>query len=126
MLLDNLSVGVDIEDVSRFEKYAEDRNAEFVKKIYTENEINYCFRSKHPAKHLAARFCAKEAIYKAMSCLGFSDISFQDCEIVNEKNGAPKVVFLSEKFKNKVAVRISLSHSKTNAIAQVIAERLFP
>lgn len=124
MVLENLSVGVDIEDISRFEKYAQDRECEFVKKIYTENEIDYCFRSKHPAKHLAARFCAKEAIYKAVSSLGFSDISFHDCEIVNSKNGAPSVVFLSEKYKNKLSVKISLSHSKTNAIAQVIAERI--
>jgi len=124
MVLENLSVGVDIEEISRFEKYVQNRECEFVKKIYTENEIDYCFRSKHPAKHLAARFCAKEAIYKALSSLGFSGISFRDCEIINNEQGAPEVIFLSEKLRNKVRAKISLSHSRTNAIAQVVAERL--
>ncbi|MBR6163676.1 holo-ACP synthase [bacterium] len=124
MVLENLSVGVDIEEISRFEKYASDRNGEFIKKVYTEREAEYCFKSKHPEKHLAARFCAKEAIYKALSSLGFSKISFQDCEIINNEQGAPEVIFLSEKLRNKVRAKISLSHSRTNAIAQVIAEKL--
>ena len=119
MVLDKIGIGVDIEEISRFEKYTED--SEFVKKVYTKNEIDYCFKSKQFAKHLTARFCAKEAIYKALSSLGFSGISFQDCEVINLETGAPQIIFLNEKLK-KVRAKISLSHSKTTATAFVIAE----
>lgn len=119
MVLDKIGIGVDIEEICRFEKY--DENSEFVKKVYTKNELDYCFRTKNCAKHLAVRFCAKEAVYKALSSLGLSGISFQDCEVINLESGAPEVIFLSEKLK-KVRAKISLSHSKTTAVAQVIAE----
>lgn len=123
MFIDKIGIGTDVEEISRFEKYTGDKENEFVKKVYTQNEIEYCFKTKNSAKHLAARFCAKEAVYKALSSLGFSEISFQDCEIINLESGAPTVVFLNERLKD-VRAKISLSHSKTTAIAQVIAEMM--
>ncbi len=119
MLLDKIGIGVDVEEIARFEKY--DAESDFAKKVYTKKELEYCFKNKQSAKHLAVRFCAKEAVYKALSSLGFSGISFQDCEVRNLESGAPEVVFLSQKLKN-VRAKISLSHSKTTAVAQVVAE----
>lgn len=119
MNIRDLGVGVDIEDVKRFEKYSEDKNNTFLKKVYTPNEIEYCFKSKDPAKHLAVRFCAKEAIYKAFCSLGVLNLGFQDVEIVNDSNKVPEVVFLNEKIKD-YGCKLSLSHNKDKAIANVI------
>lgn len=119
MDISGLGVGVDIEDVKRFEPYSLDRESAFVKKIYTSNEIEYCYKSKNPAKHLAVRFCAKEAIYKAFCSVGVFNLTFQDVEIVNDSNRVPQVVFLSEKIKG-YGCKLSLSHNRDKAVASVI------
>ena len=119
MNIDALGVGVDIEDIARFEKYSKDKEHSFLKKVYTENEIEYCFQSKSPATHLAARFCAKEAIYKAFCSVGVFGLGFQDVEIVNDSSRVPQVRFLSDRL-DGYSCKISLSHSKDNAAASVI------
>lgn len=119
MDLNEIGIGVDIENVKRFEKYAKDKNDAFIKKIYSQNEIDYCFKSKTPAKHLAARFCAKEAIYKALCSIGILDLGFKDIEIIHNANSVPQVIFLNEKHK-QCQCKLSLSHSKENAVASAI------
>ena len=58
-------VGVDIEEISRFENKTLENDSHFLYKIYTQNELDYCFSNAQPARHLAARFCAKEEIGRA-------------------------------------------------------------
>ena len=48
----------------------------FLNKIYTENELDYCFSNAQPARHLAARFCAKEAVVKALSNILNKNLSY--------------------------------------------------
>ena len=117
MNIEKIGIGVDIEEVKRFEKYAVD--SAFVKKIYTPNEIEYCFSSKRPSKHLAVRFCAKEAIYKAFCSVGLTNLGFQDVEIINDSNSVPRIVFLSEKT-NGYSAKLSLSHGKEQAVESVV------
>lgn len=119
MDLENFGIGVDIESINRFKKYANDKNGAFVKKIYTQNEINYCFLGKTPEIHLAARFCAKEAVYKALCSIGETTLHFQDIEILNNSNKVPYVHFLNDKFK-QFSCKLSLSHSKDNALASAL------
>ena len=57
-MINNLSVGVDIEEISRFNKYALDKNNPYLLKIFTKNELSYSFKDKQTAAHLAVRFCA--------------------------------------------------------------------
>lgn len=119
MNLNDVGIGVDIENVKRFEKYSKDKDDAFVKRVYSENEIKYCFKSKNPAKHLAVRFCAKEAVYKALCSVGVLDLGFKDIEIVHNKNKVPQVIFLNDKYKN-CKCKLSLSHSRESAIASAI------
>ncbi len=118
MLSEDFSVGVDIESVERFEKYSNDKNCPFIKRIFSEKEIDYCFKSKNTSSHLAARFCAKEAVYKALSALG-KNIFYSEIEILNCENGIPKINILRPGFENYI-FKISLSHGNGNAIASVI------
>lgn len=115
----DFSIGTDIEDISRFDKYAKDKNEPFVQRIFTENEIEYCFSFKNPAPHLAVRFSAKEAVYKALCSLGLANIEFSQIEIFNEKNGVPKVRLLKAIAEN-LDFRLSLSHGNGNSLASVI------
>lgn len=41
-MLENFGVGIDIIDVTRFERIPIDENFQFYKKIFQESEINYC------------------------------------------------------------------------------------
>lgn len=118
-MINNFSVGVDIEEISRFDKYVLDKNKACLLKIFTLNELNYSFKDKQFAAHLAVRFCAKEAVYKSLSVNGKVNIKFSEIEILNKKNGVPFVNILNENFSH-YSFNLSLSHSKNNAIAYVV------
>ena len=81
--------GTDIIEISRIQKSIEKSGENFIKLMYTPNEIKYC-ESKKAAKyyHYAGRFAAKEAIFKAVSTLldDKFDISWQNAEVVNDEN----------------------------------------
>ena len=116
----DFAVGTDIETISRFEKYANSRELALKLGVFSSAELDYCFSSAKCAQHLAARFCAKEAIYKAFSVLGVENIpNFKEIEILNLPSGAPFVNFLNKDFE-KFTCRLSLSHSKDNAVAFVV------
>lgn len=113
--------GTDIIEIERIKKSIEDKKEIFLNKIYTSSEIKYC-ESKNNAKyqHYAARFAAKEAIFKAISetLENKYDITWTDVEIVNDANGKPKVNFINKKFETQC--EISISHCKTYAVATAI------
>lgn len=116
---DSFGIGVDIEEICRFEKYAKSKDEHFLRRILTESEIEYCFKNKTPASHIAARFCAKEAIYKAFCSVGISNLTFKDVEILNDKQGIPYANFLSDKTDGFIC-KLSLSHSRSTAVANVV------
>jgi len=117
--------GVDIVEVKRVKAAVKRYGRRFLDKIYTEREIDYCRSKGAPEQHLAARFAAKEAVYKAFGGGGKITIAWTDVEIINEKNGKPKVILkgsakrLMDKRKIMKAV-ISLSHTKNYAVGNCI------
>ena len=70
---------------------------------------------KYKYQHLAARFAAKEAVYKALATGWNKDVGWQNIEISNEPNGMP-IVNLHGKLKkflsNDKNLKISMSHSR--------------
>ena len=118
----NLAIGIDLEDVKRFSKFVRIRNKKssknFLSKVYTKKELDYCFSKPKPSQHLAARFCAKEAIIKAFLSKG-KKIAQTDIEILNDKIGVPKAKILNKKLA-KTKILLSLSHSNDEAAAFVI------
>ena len=121
MDIKNLAVGIDIEDINRFEKYSVDKNNRFLTKIFTKSEIDYCFSYKAPAKHLAARYCAKEACVKALTKLGIKDVYYNEIEVYRDTFGGVSIRLLNNKKYTKIMLQVSLSHSKDTAAANVLA-----
>ena len=120
-------IGTDIVSVSRIQEAWQKHGDNFLHKILTESEINYCLGKANTTQHLAGRFAAKEAILKALGT-GLSDgISWQDINIIS--NGGPCVAELSGRAKaiaqkfNIVKIFISISHEKEYANAMCIMER---
>ena len=110
-----IGIGIDIIEIDRIKESVDDYGEQFLHKIYTENEIKYCLSKNDKYQHLAARFAAKEAIYKAISSNWQSELSWQDMEIINAPNGMPEVKFRGhlEKFlSTDKELKISMSHSR--------------
>lgn len=120
----DVMVGNDIIEVNRIKESIESLGEKFLNRVYTEKEIKYCENTKEMKyQHYAARFAAKEAIFKAISPLlkDKFDISWRDIEILNNKQGRPYATILKENVK-KVNIDISMSHIKEYAIATAVVK----
>ena len=118
----DIKCGVDIIEVDRIKEAIEKHKEKFLNRIFTNKEIEYCSeKNKMKYQHFAARYAAKEAIFKAISeCFENKyNVIWTDIEILNDKNGRPFVRFYNEKLKD-VKIDISLSHIKDYAIANCI------
>ena len=117
MNFDNISIGTDIEQISRFQDKPLEKDAHFLNRIFTPSELEYCFSHGIPAQHLCARFCAKEAIVKALSDFEIKDVFYGDIEISNLQSGKPCAKI--QKYPD-VKIKLSLSHTKDTAICVAI------
>jgi len=130
-MLPNMDVrcGIDIADVSRFEKIVKDDNTSFIAKCFTESEIEYCEASKNPAKkaeRYAARFAAKEAVGKALGTGLLSEgVGMHDIEVLKDSKGAPVIKLTGGALKHAdeigmASVSVSLSHDGGIAAAYCV------
>ena len=109
-------VGIDLLEVDRLEQ-ALARRPRLAERLFTDAEREYASTRARPVMHLAARFCAKEAVAKA---LGLTAWSFLDVEVVATE-AAPEVR-LSGSAAERAAelgatVCVSLTHTETFAAA---------
>lgn len=115
-----VQTGVDIIEVERIQKAIELQGDKFLHRVFTREEIAYCNNTKMMKyQHFAARFAAKEAVYKAISsklCADEKDI-WTKIEITNDFTGKPIVNIESLHLKNIESMDLSLSHLKEYAIA---------
>jgi holo-[acyl-carrier protein] synthase len=113
------SVGIDLLEIQRLERALE-RRPRLAERLFTDGERAYAATRARPGQHLAARFCAKEAVAKA---LGLTAWSFRDVEVISN-GGAPTVRLhgaVAERAASLgVAVNISLTHSTTDAAAVAV------
>ena len=110
--------GTDIVEISRIKSDIESNGDRFLNRIYTPKEIQYCeSRGLQKYQSYAARFAAKEAIYKAISDYINFEYSWKDFEVLNDTRGKP---YINLNFKIK-ELEISLSHCKEYAVANVVA-----
>ena len=104
--------GTDIIEIERIKKSIQNYEEKFKKNIYTEIE-------GQKFQHYAARFAAKEAIFKAISKKLNENYSWTDFEIINDDKGKPEVV-LKTVIPEIQSIDISMSHCKEYAIATVV------
>lgn len=118
-----MRTGIDITRIKRFKKFL--KNEKFLNKVFTEKEIEHILQNKTEIgklERLAGKFCAKEAILKALGTGIGNGIKLKEIEILSDENLRPKV-FLYSNAKQKFAVLklneidISISHDAGMAIA---------
>jgi holo-[acyl-carrier protein] synthase len=116
-----VSVGIDLLEIDRLERALERRPA-LAQRLFTEPERRYAASRARPGQHLAARFCAKEAVAKA---LGLESWSFKDVEVLAAKGGPPEVRLSGAAAARAsalgVRVSVSLTHSRSQAAAVALA-----
>ena len=117
--------GIDIIEISRIKNAVLRWKDSFLKRIFTENEINYSQAKKFSYQHLAARFAAKEAVLKAIGDSSIHQINLREVEVLNDKSGKPfiRLSGAAKKIKEKKKISdiiISMSHTHKLAVANAI------
>ncbi len=114
-------IGVDLLEIDRLERALE-RRPRLAARLFTEAEQAYAAARARPGEHLAARFCAKEAVAKA---LRLEHWSWREVEVVNSEDGSPRVCLsgavAARADELGVQVHVSLTHTRREAAAVAIA-----
>jgi len=108
--------GVDIIEVKRVRQAAQKWGNDFLKRIFTDKELKNANSRVAKYEHLAGRFAAKEAVFKALLD---KEISWKDIEISNDKEGKP-ICTLLRRVKKNCQIHISISHVKNYAVASAV------
>jgi holo-[acyl-carrier protein] synthase len=111
-----IGTGVDITEVKRLREAVEKWGNAFLDRVFTKEELENAKTRGSLYQHLAGRFAAKEAVFKAM---GDAELSWKDVEILNDSEGKPYCQILNGRGK-KIDVHISISHVKNYAVANAI------
>ncbi len=126
-----LGLGCDIIEVERIRGVLERQGERFLNRVFTAEEKAYCLPMKHPHKHLAARFAAKEAVSKAFSTGIGAELSWTSVSVYHGERHQP-LVRLDEKGRallEKVGgtdVHLTLAHTEGNAMAVAAIVRATP
>lgn len=106
-------------EIGRLER-ALDRHPRLAERLFTENERSYAAVRGRPGLHLAARFCAKEAVAKA---LGLGGWRFRDVEVV-AGGEAPAIALRGAAARRARALGVtplvSLTHERSMAAAAAV------
>lgn len=122
-----LGIGVDIIEIDRIKSVIDRFDRRFLNKIYTENEINYCINKANKYQHFAARFAAKEAIYKALSEAEQKLANWKNIEVFNQNNGFPIVKTygkLKEYLSDDKEIKLSISHSENYVVCFAVINKI--
>jgi holo-[acyl-carrier protein] synthase len=122
-----IGIGVDLVDCNRIQNSIDRFGERFLKRVFTEGEIAYSNSMKFPARHLAARFAAKEALSKAFGTGIGKAMGWRDLDVRKKESGEPYVVLSggAERMANEQEVGrvwVSLSHTDESAMATIVLE----
>ncbi|HUT85534.1 MAG TPA: holo-ACP synthase [Elusimicrobiales bacterium] len=109
-------IGIDIIEVERIRELIA-KNDNFLRRMFTDDELKYCLGKKNQDERLAVRFAAKEAGWKAARIKG---LALRDIKIVKSTGGRPTLKCKDARAKN-LEFHVSLSHTSRYGCAMVIA-----
>jgi holo-[acyl-carrier protein] synthase len=122
-----IGTGVDLVECVRIQRSIDRFGDRFLHRVFTDGEIEYSMSMKFPARHLAARFAAKEAVSKAFGTGIGKAMGWRDIDVRKKPSGEPFLVFsgsaqeLAAK-RGVTSALITLSHTEHHAMAAVVLE----
>ena len=117
-----LGLGSDLTDIERIRGVLERQGDRFLERVFTEEERAYCLGMKHPHKHLAARFAAKEAVSKAFTTGIGAELGWKSISVYHGLRHEPLIRLDAQgeallKHVGGTQVLLTLSHTETAAMA---------
>jgi holo-[acyl-carrier protein] synthase len=119
-----LGLGFDLVEVSRIERAVARWGEAFLTYVFTDREVKDCGAGRGRFQRLAVRFCAKEAVFKALG-RGRPALGWLDVEVVRMPSGRPEVVLGGKalefaRLHGVASVLVTLSHTQELAAAQAL------
>jgi holo-[acyl-carrier protein] synthase len=123
-----IGIGVDLFSVTRAEDEIDRPDHGLRDQVFTPVEIAYCEAKRYPGQHYAARFAAKEAVFKALGAVALEGQHWREVEVHSDPHTGRSRVELHGEVKKAAEqlgarrVHISLSHARDWAVASVVLE----
>jgi holo-[acyl-carrier protein] synthase len=126
-----IGIGVDLVECARIQHSIDRFSDRFLHRVFTEGEVAYSMSMKFPARHLAARFAAKEAVSKAFGTGVGKAMGWRDIDVRKKPSGEPFLVFSGgaeelAKRRGLTSALITLSHTEQHAVAMIVLEGAAP
>ncbi len=124
-----IGLGIDLVEIERAERILARHGDRALRRLLFPSEQQYVAGMVFPARHLAVRLAAKEAVYKAFQVLpGSAGIGWRDIEVVRDDEGRPTVTLHGRAqavadLAGRVRVHVSLTHTDRTAAAVAVLER---
>lgn len=124
-----VGIGIDLVQISRIKKITARWESQFLGRIFTKTERQYCLQKNSPHIHFSGRFAIKEAMLKALGTGLRDGIKWQEIETLSSPSGKPIVRLSGCALELADHLKISgiwgsISHDDDYAIGQVILEGL--
>ncbi len=122
-----IGIGIDLVECARIQRSIDRFGDRFLHRVFTDGEIEYSMSMKFPARHLAVRFAAKEAVSKAFGTGIGKAMGWRDIDVRKRPSGEPFLIFsgpaqeLAAK-RGVASALITLSHTEHHAMASVVLE----
>ena len=118
-----LRCGIDLVEIARIKRVHEGAGERFLHRVFTASERRYLARKKNPYPSMAARFAAKEAVFKALDLRG-RGATWQDVTVISLPGGRPALLLAGQTARRArelgvKRISLSLSHSRELAVAFV-------
>ena len=122
-----IGIGVDLVECSRIQHSLDRFGQRFLHRVFTDGEIAYSNSMKFPARHLAARFAAKEALSKAFGTGIGKSMGWRDIDVQKKSSGEPFLVLsggaeVLARERGITHALITLSHTDEHAMAMIVLE----
>lgn len=119
-----IGLGFDATDIPRIAATYQRYGDRFLRRVFTEGEIEYCMRHRDPVPSLAARFASKEACMKALGTGHSRGVLWKDVEVFR-RGGPPQLRLHGGAARRAAEMNVeksllTITHSEALAMAQVI------
>lgn len=123
-----IGIGTDIVECLRIRRMIERHGEQFLLRVYTSREIDFCHERRQTTEYFAAHWAAKEAVFKSLGTRWRKGMSWTDIEIRCASNGHPQVRLsgaVRELAESRDAgeLMLTIAHCRTHATAYCIAVR---